>query len=247
VKEETMKSTYLAAALAVALVTGSRAFAAQPEPQPSSTPAVLEGAPEGMVVRDNDGGRVQIVPRARLAEGGKKAPTNHGGPVVAKATLQAVFLGSAWREAANRTKESRVLDALGEGVGGRAAKLSRYGIAGEEAPTALQEDLLDPLETNSVSDLEIQRRLAKLLPAGSMRASDASTVYVFFLAPGLVARLGATSSEKDFVAYHNFFRAEAGVVHYSVVAYDDQFSRWLANAERSVLQTLMNPEGTGWY
>lgn len=242
-----MKSPYLAAALAVALVTGSRAFGAEPEPHSSSPPAVLEGAPEGTVVLDNDGGRVQIVPRARPGKPAKSAPTNHGGPVVGKGVLQAIFLGSTWRDGANRTKESRLLDALAEGVAGRAASLSRYGIAGEEAPAALQEDLLDPLETGSVSDLEIQRRLAKLLPAGSMRSSDESVVYVFFLAPGLTARLGATNSEKDFVAYHSFFRSEAGVVHYSVVAYDDQFSRWLANAERSLMQALMNPEGTGWY
>ena len=39
----------------------------------------------------------------------------------------------------------------------------------------------------------------------------------------------------------------ARVVHYAVVPYEDDLARWLANARRGLLQTLINPEGNGWF
>ena len=97
----------------------------------------------------------------------------------------------------------------------------------------------------TISDLEIQTRLDNLLSgAGHI---EASSVYVVFLAPGLGSTLGAKTSEKDFAAYHNHFHSAAGVVHYVVVPFDADSSRWLANAHQSLHQALINPEGNGWY
>ncbi|HEV7518857.1 MAG TPA: hypothetical protein VGR07_21390, partial [Thermoanaerobaculia bacterium] len=68
-----------------------------------------------------------------------------------------------------------------------------------------------------------------------------------FLAPGLRSTLGTSSSENDYVAYHNHFHAAAGVVRYVVVPYEADFSRWQGNARQSLLQAFINPEGNAWY
>ena len=102
------------------------------------------------------------------------------------------------------------------------------------------------MEGASISDLEVQARLDGVA-SGARGPLDLHAVYVVFLAPGLRSTLGVTSSEKDFVAYHNHFHAAAGVVRYVVVPYDRELSRWLENARRSLVQALVNPEGNGWY
>src|SRR5207244_1489281 len=109
-------------------------------------PAVLENAPAGTVVFDDDGGRAQVIPRQVVP---KHEISFHGGPVLQGASIQALFLGSGWRTAEHRGKESGALAGL---IGGSA---ERTGL--------VQEDLLDPLENRSVSDLEVQRRLDALV------------------------------------------------------------------------------------
>jgi hypothetical protein len=204
--------------------------------------AVLENAPAGTVVFDDDGGRAQIVPK-RAVE--KRAASYHGGPVVSKGNVQAIFLGSAWREAESRALESRVVS----GLAGRehASALAKYGIEASDLPGLLQEDLLDPLENHTVSDLEVQRRLDSLFANGTMGPYEANAVYVIFLAPGLRSKLGNSSSDEDYLAYHNHFHSSAGVVRYVVVPFDSDFSRWQGNARQSLVQALINPEGNAWY
>ncbi|HEX3557291.1 MAG TPA: hypothetical protein VIA62_29030 [Thermoanaerobaculia bacterium] len=216
------------ATLALTLIGGAVSQAAQKPPMqapsaPSAT-AILESATPGTVVFDDDGGRAQIIPRQAVA--GRDA-TFHGGPVISHGTVQAVFLGSGWRAKANREKEPVAQAAL------RGAGL------------ALEDPAGDPVASATISDLEIQLRLDNLL-SGAGRI-EASTVYVVFLAPGLGSTLGSATSEKDFAAYHNHFHSAAGVVHYVVVPFDADSSRWLANAHQSLHQALINPEGNGWY
>ena len=223
-----MNRASILATLALTLIGGAVSQAAQkPQaqaPSAASATAILESATPGTVVFDDDGGRAQIIPRQAVA--GRDA-TFHGGPVIAHGTVQAVFLGSGWRDRANREKEPVAQAAL------RGAGL------------ALEDPAGDPVASATISDLEIQLRLDNLLSgAGPI---EASTVYVVFLAPGLGSTLGSATSEKDFAAYHNHFHAANGVVHYVVVPFDADSTRWLANARQSLHQALINPEGNGWY
>lgn len=226
---------------ALVLSLAGRATAqAPPRPAP-----VLEAAPEGTVVFDDDGGRAQIVPRKNTA---RSELSYHGGPVVAHANLSVIFLGSAWRETTRRALESSVVESLA--AFGRSPDfhgLSRYGHESKELPSSGHEDLVDPADTRKISDLEIQARLDRMYQGPSMSAVEAETVHVIFLAPGLISTLGTSSSEKDFFAYHNHYHAPAGVVRYVVVAYDTDRARWLASAKESVTQAIVNPEGSAWY
>jgi hypothetical protein len=241
-----MNRYLISATLALAVTGGSLARAAQDAPKPlsqtSPAAAVLEHAPKGTVVFDDDGGRAQIVPR-QAAE--SRDATFHGGPVVSGANVQAVFLGDGWRDRANRDKEGQAIAALRE-PRGDADTLAKYslkawGIAGQP----LEDPAGDPVASKTISDLEIQSRLDSLL--GGAGPLDPKTVFVVFLAPGLGSTLGAKSSAQDFAAYHNHLHAAAGVFHYVVVPYDEDATRWISAARQSLHQTVINPEGNGWY
>jgi hypothetical protein len=232
--------------------SGNLALAtAAPRDEPRSGLPVLEPAPAGTVVFDDDGGRVQIVPRRAVPPG---EASYHGGPVITGGTIQAIFLGSAWRGAEPRGRESQALDALvGRGlseigaIGAIGAARASDGIEPRELTGLALEDPLDPLAGASISDLEIQARLDAAASGGGRGPLDLHAVYVVFLAPGLRSTLGVSSSENDFAAYHNHFHAAAGVVRYVVVPYDGELTRWLETARRSLVQALVNPEGNGWY
>ena len=219
----------LLAALALAL-GATTATAASAAGRPPVTPDVLGAAPAGTVLFDDDGGRVQIVPRRQSASA---EMTDHGGPVVTDESLQIVFLGSGWRAPAQRELEKQVTKEL----------LARHRA---EAPAL--EDLVDPAGHQAISDLGIQHRLDELLASdrpGDCR--DDGAVFVIFLAPGLESTLGEHRSSRDFAAYHNWFHHAQGVVRYVVVPFDESASRWLAAARQSLVQALINPEGNGWY
>jgi hypothetical protein len=238
-----MNRACIFATLALTLIGGSTLQAAQnAQPQASAAPAVLESAPKGTVVFDDDGGRTQIIPHQAVAGGDA---TFHGGPVISRGQVQAVFLGSGWREKSNREKKNGVMEAL-RGHAQAADSLAKYG-AGTWEPhgIALEDPAGDPVAGERISGLAIQTRLDTLLSgAGPI---DANLVYVVFLAPRLGTTLGPQHSEKDFAAYHNHFHAANGVVHYVVVPFDADSSRWLAAARQSLHQALINPEGNGWY
>jgi hypothetical protein len=239
-----MNRTLILATLALVATGGSASLAAgQPQPPAPAAAAVLDHAPKGTVVFDDDGGRAQIVPRTAAES---RDATFHGGPVVSGAAVQTLFLGSGWRERSNRAKESEATAALRDPRGAAATSLSRYGLKGwEVAGQPLEDPAGDPVAGPAISDLEIQGRLDSLL--GGAGPLDPKVVYVIFLAPGLGSTLGSASSARDFAAYHNHLHSAAGVFHYVVVPYDDDAARWLAAARQSLHQAVINPEGNGWY
>jgi len=104
-----------------------------------------------------------------------------------------------------------------------------------------------PPRTRSLTDLQIQGRLDRLLAGKNAGPLAPDAVYVVFLAPGLGSTLGTSNSERDYAAYHNHFHTAAGVVHYAVVPYDEDFAGWLGAAQQALVGALINPEGNGWY
>jgi len=233
-----MSRAFILATLALTLTGGSASRAAEKPQAPAS--AILENAPKGTVVFDDDGGRAQIIPRKAVAA---QEATYHGGPVVSQPTVQAVFLGHDWRKQENRAKETEILSALRSQAG--TAAEPRYGVKSWELAGQLEDLSGDPLHGSSISDLEIQIRLDNLL--GGAGPLDAGTVYVVFLAPGLGSTLGPKATDKDYAAYHNHVHSAAGVIHYAVVPFDGDLSRWASAARQSLQEVVINPEGNGWY
>jgi hypothetical protein len=252
----TLASGFSAAPAAPATTAGDQAAvlraATATTPEIPATAAAQEPAAAAVIVGDDDGGAAQIVPRCppgNPASGGKPAAGElsfHGGAVVAGGEVRAIFLGRAWRQEANRRREAKVNgELLGRWEETALAALGRCGVRARDLTVQSQEDLLDPRAGQGISDLDIQARLDEMLSGGA--ADPAGAVYVIFLAPGLRSTLGTSDSERTYVAYHNHFHAAGGVVRYTVVPYEADPARWLANARQALLQALVNPEGDGWY
>src|SRR4051794_38336576 len=103
-----MSRAFILATLALTLTGGAASRAAE-KPQTPPASAILENAPRGTVVFDGDGGRAQIVPRRAVPA---QEATYHGGPVVSRPTVQAVFLGHDWRKPENPAQQSPILGPL---------------------------------------------------------------------------------------------------------------------------------------
>ncbi len=234
-----MKRHIPSAALGLGLALGclASAFAA--------APAVLENAPKGTVLFDDDGGRVQIVPRRSIV---RTEPTFHGGPTISGGAIVPFFLGSGWRDAANRPREAQTVAALAS-RGGSATlpSLAPYRLAAPQLRGAALADPVGLPRDNRLSDLQIQRRLNRLVTAKGAPVLAADVVYVVFLPPGVRSTVGTSDSARDYAAYHNHLHSAAGIVHYVVVPYDDDFARGLASAQQALVEALINPEGDGWY
>lgn len=238
-----MSESRMVAVVVLAALWGGAAGAqeARGGAAPADRPALLERAPEGTVVFDDDGGRVQVIP---VSAAPPRRLSHHGGAVVADPEAEVVFLGSAWGNEAMRAVQDRVLQHLASfGQSAQFAALARYGVRSTHLPFTGREDLADPIEAHSISDLEIQARLDALIGPGG---GEADKVYVVFLAPGIVSTLGKSTGGKDYHAYHSQFHGDAGAVRYAVVPFRDD-AGWPAHATAALVQTLINPEGNAWY
>jgi hypothetical protein len=230
---------------AVSALPRAPSTAAAPPERAAAPGAFLEAAPKGTVVFDDDGGRAQIVPRQAVVG---REPSQHGGPAISGGSIHPIFLGNAWRDPANRRREAQMLAALAS-RGGSATlpSLAPYRLAAPELHGPALELAAAAPRTRSLSDLQIQGRLDHLVTGRKAEPLAADAVYVVFLAPGLGSTLGTSTSERDYAAYHNHLHTAAGVVHYAVVPYDEDFARWLGAAQQALVETLINPEGNGWY
>ena len=242
-----MNGHSMLATLALGLAVGSLspAFGAPRAPSAGAPGEVLEAAPKGTVVFDDDGGRVEIVPRLPAA---LRERSQHGGPAISGGSVHPIFLGNGWRDPANRGREAQMLAALlSRGGSATFPSLASYRLAAPEMHGPALEVAAAAPRTRSLKDLEIQGRLNRLVTAKGAGPLAPNAVYVVFLAPGLGSTLGASTSERDYAAYHNHLHTAAGVVHYAVVPYDDDFARWLGAAQQALVEALVNPEGNGWY
>jgi hypothetical protein len=231
-----MKARLTGTLLALGLTTGS-ALAEETE---RKAPLVLENAPEGTVLMDNDGGRVQIVPPAAVPQGRLR---HHGGPVLTAPEVEVVFLGSAWGEPSMRATQERAIEHLASfGRSREFQTLQGYGLKSGQLPVTRTDDFGDPAKGVAVTDLEIQARLSAL---GGGKGKD--SIYLVLLAPGLESMLGRSTAGRDFLAYHNHFYADGGPVHYAVVPFRAESHKWLSSATAALVQTVVNPLGTAWY
>lgn len=99
----------------------------------------------------------------------------------------------------------------------------------------------------SVSDLNIQTRLAAVFKAEPTTGPDRSTVYMVFLAPGVGSTVGGAVGSKHFLAYHNFVNLDGVEVHYVVIPYEEDQEIARSIAKRALLEAIINPTRDGWY
>jgi hypothetical protein len=194
--------------------------------------------PQPNFVFDDDGGAVQIVPAGLTSSGAKKF---HGGRVMTSVQQVTIFLGGGWGDAQTRAREAALSDLLS---GAGPDELFEHHIRVLPAGP-VQEDF--SAVKSQVNDLTIQRKLADMLQAKAISAPGVGTVYVIFLAPEVRSSLGGHKPAAEYVAYHNFFHAQPGEVHYVVVPFAGSADTQRNAAARALTEAALNPRGDGWY
>lgn len=208
--------------------------------QPSTTKPLnpLQNAAAGTVWDDDDGGKVQILPVQPKIEGKLVA---HDGPVVVAPVVEAIF-------ASNFTPAQRnaIITCLSSfSTSQEFRKLSRYGVH-TDSPQIFQADLSLGQNT-SVTDLMIQHQLLAHLEQPLTRRPQPGSIFLIFLGPDVVSTLGNGISGKDFAAYHNDIHTEQGSIRYAVIPFSSNLNQWLSHTTAALQQTILNPDGNGWY
>src|SRR5207248_1444206 len=117
--------------------------------------------------------------------------------------------------------------------------LGGYGVKNVYAPSEYQEQSFDFSPDRIISDLQIRSALEEMFRTGMVRRPDANTVYVVFLPPGVTSKLGEMIGGKHFTAYHNFFHAEEGEVHYAVVPFEPDVKLVKQSAARALTDAAL--------
>src|SRR5262249_36858573 len=113
-------------------------------------------------------------------------------------------------------------------------------------PSTRQDLPTDFSAENIITDMQIRASLELLFKQGSMIAREGS-VFVIYLPPGTVSKVGPLYGPKHFVAYHDHYNTEGGRVNYAVIPFDPDSHRREETVRRVLIQAILNPVGDGWY
>jgi len=193
---------------------------------------------------DDDGGRVFVVRRNDVAW---DKLTNHGGPVINHPIQVNIFLGKAWSKQSNRSRESHFVNPLLSQDDIGKEFLNSHQVEFSETEPLSQEALDFTAEGNTISDLQVQAALSDMFEHKWLNAPDTNTIYVVFLPPGLQSTLGEMVGGKHYMAYHNFVHLENTQIHYVVVPFEPDLKTAEHVVARAIIDTALNPSGTGWY
>jgi hypothetical protein len=200
--------------------------------------------PADDVLYDDDGGRVFVVRRSEVPWNNL---TNHGGATIAKPLQVNIFLGKAWSNSSNRSREKAfsspllTLDAAGKEF------LDSHQIEFTDSDPLSQEALDFTPEGSTITDLQVQAALSDMFDHKWLHAPDANTIYVVFLPPGLQSTLGEMNGGKHYLAYHNFVHLFDVQVHYVVAPFESDLKTAQRAVARAIIDTALNPAGDGWY
>jgi hypothetical protein len=221
----------------------------------AATPAIAsnEAPPAATMpadmVEDNDGGRVQVFR-------GGDAIANilfHGGVVIENPRMQIVFVGDHF-DAASRESVLRMARGISSDL--RYAELERYGvratgmavdarqIADRESGRLGTRALALAAPHTDLNDLDIQRLLADAVADGRLQLTDDDAITVVVLDPALDVAVGTT---RDWTSYHSLFHPTERAMPYVVVRNVADGAAFRESLYASVMRTIVNPAGNGWY
>lgn len=202
---------------------------------------LAQSATSNFVV-DDDGGRVQALSSIDWSAANL---SYHKGAVVKLPETVSFFLGSGWANDDVRVRELRLGKTPELLSSSDREQLLGYGVDFSRATSESHDDIADL--TEPLSDLPLQHRLEDAIQNGALPKPKSNTVYLVFFGPGAGASIGGHAMNEHLLGYHNFFHGKNGVVHYAVVPYNADVARHERIATRLLMQTALNPEGTGWY
>src|SRR5258705_228357 len=134
--------------------------------------------------------------------------TYHGGALLTNVEAQAVYLGSDWNSNATLNSQAAALDQyVGYLVNSPYMDMltqAGYNV-GRGSATAGQELNLALSKSSGITDTQIHADIQAAINAGQLAAPDANRLYVVYVEPGVVVKLGAETSQNSFLGYHGAF------------------------------------------
>lgn len=203
------------------------ASALSPEIQEVPEPVLDVVWPADMVL-DNDGGRVHVY---RGGEGVGDV-LFHGGSVVENPSLQILFVGDEWSDAARRNVMNV---ARGISADARFSDLWRYGVRTTGVLVSEQQIGTRPRQ-GELTDLDVQRMLA------NVQHFDPDTVYVVIVDGDVT--VGET---RDFLSYHSQFHPTELPMRYVVVRGNLEAQQLREAMTASIYRAMINPAGNAWF
>ncbi len=153
--------------------------------------------------------------------------TYHGGAVLASVEAQGVYLGSDWQTTSSLVTQKGQFDQfLSTIVSGKymdTLSNAGYGVGrGTSSAGATDNTALN--KTTGITDGWIQQEIQVMINANQLQKPDANRLYVVYVEPGVVIRLGADSSATSFLGYHGAFAGKTSTgaavdIHYAVISY----------------------------
>lgn len=142
--------------------------------------------------------------------------TDHGGPVLKAAEVQAIFWGSAWQQA----PQDALIPQLGNFFtfilqSSLMDVLAQYGSIGHGQYLGAV-TLTAPALGSTVSDTQIQQALQDWISSQAVAQPNANTLYFVYLPPGVVSTSGGQSSCTAYCGYHNQINSQ---IFYAVEPY----------------------------
>src|SRR4051812_7638314 len=153
--------------------------------------------------------------------------TYHGGALLSKVEAQGVYLGSDWAANSSLNSQAAALDQyVGYLVNSPYMDMlttAGYNV-GRGSATAGKEPNVSISKTTGITDAQIHADLQSAINSSQLATPDANRLYVVYVEPGVVIKLGTDTSQNSFLGYHGAFagRTAAGKaadIRYAVIAY----------------------------
>ncbi|HEV7221930.1 MAG TPA: fibronectin type III domain-containing protein [Pirellulales bacterium] len=164
------------------------------------------------------GGRPELLEARELL-----TVTYQGGALLTNVEAQAVYLGSDWSTNSSLQTQARATDQfLSTLVNGPYMDMlgnAGYGV-GRGSASAGAIDNLSINKNLALTDSQIRSDLEAMLAnaqSSGLQAADANRLYLIYVEPGVVVKMGSATSKTSFLGYHGAFGFNGSDIHYAVM------------------------------
>jgi hypothetical protein len=172
-------------------------------------------------------------PRARSFSGGRfeqlesrelLTVTYHGGALLTHVEAQNVYLGSDWATNSSLTSQAASLDGFtGYLVNSPYMDMlssAGYNVGRGSSSTGATLNLSLNKTTTGLTDQQIQADIQAGITGKQLQAPDTNRLYIVYVEPGVVVKLGSDSSRTGFLGYHGAFAGRTANGASADVRYD---------------------------
>src|SRR5438874_1097797 len=198
--------------------------------------------------------------------------TYHGGALLTHVEAQPVFMGADWASNSALTSTAASLNTyVGYLVNSNYMDMlttAGYNV-GRGTETAGATLNLTLNKTTGLTDTQIHSNLQAAISAGQVAAPDAQRLYVVYVEPGVVVKLGRDTSQNSFLGYHGAFAGrtaggQAADIRYALMpypgtpnpspssqGYSTSFDELTSVSSHEIAEAVTDPDvnykALGWY